>query len=160
MTNDPFAPAPAPAATQTVKGAPVSTPVGSSVVPSGDGKVVVTLKGGSGFDAPWIVIHADSVQDALRQFDEDLASLMERAQQAASKFSSLSTKPAPQQAPSQRPNTAPPAGATQAPAGQTETCAHGEMIFRSGISKAGKPYKMFACPERDRNAQCPPVWVK
>jgi|SRR5690606_14341081 len=155
MTADPFAPAPAVEETPAV-----TAPVVSSVVPSGDGKVVVTLKGGTGFDAPWIVIHADSVADALRQFDADLASLMEQAQKASAKFAELSSKPAAAPAAQSRPSTAAPAGASQAPNGQTETCAHGEMVYRSGVSKAGKPYKMFACPERDRNAQCDPVWVK
>src|SRR5690606_30469209 len=49
-----------------------------------------------------------------------------------------------------------PEGASKAPNGRTERCDHGDMIYRSGIGKSGKPWKAFSCPEKDRNAQCDP----
>ena len=39
------------------------------------------------------------------------------------------------------------------------TCKHGYMEFKTGISKAGKPYKCWSCPSKDRKDQCPPTWV-
>ncbi|NBW11840.1 MAG: hypothetical protein EBR82_27790 [Caulobacteraceae bacterium] len=39
------------------------------------------------------------------------------------------------------------------------TCKHGYMEFKTGISKAGKPYKCWSCPSKDRKDQCPPNWV-
>ena len=39
------------------------------------------------------------------------------------------------------------------------SCKHGYMEFKTGISKAGKPYKCWSCPSKDRKDQCPPTWV-
>ena len=39
------------------------------------------------------------------------------------------------------------------------TCKHGYMEFKSGVSKAGKAYKCWSCPSKDRKDQCPPTWV-
>lgn len=47
-----------------------------------------------------------------------------------------------------------------APAGPAPTCVHGERIYKEGTSRAGKPYKMWSCPSRDRNAQCEPQWIR
>lgn len=43
--------------------------------------------------------------------------------------------------------------------GATPSCIHGQRIYREGVSKAGKPYKMWACPNPDRNTQCKAEWV-
>ena len=39
------------------------------------------------------------------------------------------------------------------------SCKHGYMEFKSGTSKAGKPYKCWSCPSKDRKDQCAPQWV-
>ncbi|QKT07898.1 hypothetical protein HUN08_12410 [Gordonia sp. X0973] len=71
--------------------APVGTTAVSvkPVLTDSGGKVVVTLKGGSGSEAPWIVIHADSVADATSQLDAEIVTLMEKTAGAAKKFQSL-----------------------------------------------------------------------
>lgn len=56
--------------------------------------------------------------------------------------------------PSNGPSSPPPA------AGAAPSCAHGPRQFKSGISKAGKPYKLWACPSSNRNDQCPPEWLR
>jgi hypothetical protein len=65
--EDLFASAPADAPAEEAQQAPpAQEPVGTAtvakpvVVTDGDGKVVLTFKGGRDFDAPWIVIHATS----------------------------------------------------------------------------------------------------
>ncbi len=60
--------------------------------------------------------------------------------------------------PPSRTSVTPPGAA--APAGAAPSCAHGARTFKSGISKAGKPYKLWACPSFDRNDQCQPEWVR
>lgn len=106
-----------------------------------EGKVSITLKGGAGFDAPWVVIHAVSLEDAYEQVSGDnaglLAKIMDRTASAASYFSGLRTPAAPAQKPA----------AQQAPAGAPE-CPPG-WEFKSGVSKAGKPYKGFFPPRGD-----------
>jgi hypothetical protein len=39
------------------------------------------------------------------------------------------------------------------------SCKHGYREIKSGISKAGKAYKCWSCPSKDRKDQCPPTWV-
>jgi len=85
------------------------------VVPTSDGKVVLTFKGGTGFDAPWIVVHATDLDDALRYVTDDatkVIDLMTRVQQAGKHFSGLA--PA---SPSgkHRPTLERPAGSRTAP---------------------------------------------
>ena len=78
------------------------------------------------------------------------------------------------QAPPQAPNQAPPApqggyqqnapqGANQAPpqtgGNAVPQCPHGYREYKSGVSKAGKPYKMWVCPETNRDLQCKPEWA-
>lgn len=46
-----------------------------------------------------------------------------------------------------------------APSGAVPSCVHGPRIFKEGVSKAGNPYKMWACTNRDRDSQCKPEWV-
>lgn len=132
-----------------------------TVVNQTEGKVTVTLKGGAGFDAPWIVVHADNAEDALEQLnDKALGALIARTKEVAAYFSggngNTTQRPAQSQ---QQGQQRPPQ--QQAPNGETKTCQHGEMVFRSGVSKSsGKPYKGFFCPSSDRNDQCKPQFIR
>jgi hypothetical protein len=49
--------------------------------------------------------------------------------------------------------------ATPAP-GSGPACRHGAMQYKEGTSKAGKPYKMWACGSGNRQDQCDPQWVR
>ncbi len=107
-----------------------------------DGKVTITLKGGSGFDAPWIVIHASDIPDAYEQLSDDnaalLVELMGKVKKAGAFFSGgngQAGRPAPAAA------AAPPAGAPECPPG---------WEFKSGTNKnTGKPWKGFFPPRGD-----------
>jgi hypothetical protein len=137
------------------------TPVNNSkennkvtVVNNSEGKVVVTLKGGAGYDAPWIVVHAADVHEAneiLRDGDA-VKELVDRTKAWSKVFAgSPAAGQARQQGGSSRP------AHQEAPGGQKKYCDHGEMKFLSGISKkTGQPYKMFVCQEQDRSRQCKP----
>jgi hypothetical protein len=39
------------------------------------------------------------------------------------------------------------------------TCKHSYRELKSGVSKAGKAYKCWSCPSKDRKDQCDPIWV-
>ena len=127
-------------------------------------KLTVTLKGGAGYDAPWIVIYADDAADALTQLrDPNIVELMDVVKKAGAHFSGgEATKAASQKPPAQTAQLRPgqPQGSTQPSNGENRYCSHGEMTYREGVSKAGKPYRAFFCPSRDRNDQCAPQWVK
>lgn len=120
-----------------------------------DGKVVLTFKGGRDFDAPWIVIHANGLQEAHDFVVGDnaslLATVMDRVKVASSHFAGKQDPPA--QGGGAPPSRAPQA-AQQAPNGETRFCEHGEMVFKSGVAKgSGKPYRLFSCPA-PRDQQC------
>lgn len=133
-------------------------------------EVSVTLKGGSGFDAPWVVVRAGSISSALSHLKTYAAELKELldtaarvggyfARSGAQKPAGGSSAPAGNQAPA---NDKP--AYQQAPGGQQKFCDHGEMKFKSG-AKADpddptklKAWSGFFCPERDRASQCAPKW--
>lgn len=49
--------------------------------------------------------------------------------------------------------------AQQAGFGGGPTCAHGAMVYKSGVSKtSGKPYSGHFCPSSNRAEQCKPVF--
>lgn len=121
-----------------------------------EGKLTITLKGGAGFDAPWIVIHAQDASDGLAQMkDPALKELMDLVKKGGAHFSGGTGQA------TQRPAAKPAGGATpQAPAGDGKSCQHGDMIFRSG-SKNGKTWKGYFCPTpKGTPDQCAPEFVR
>jgi hypothetical protein len=42
--------------------------------------------------------------------------------------------------------------------GDAPACQHGPRVYREGVSKAGKPFKVWSCTA-DRAHECPPMWV-
>ncbi|UJD20885.1 hypothetical protein SEA_ZIMMER_47 [Mycobacterium phage Zimmer] len=169
--EDPFNDAPAqpePVAQEPapVTSAPTTTSAPRPVVTSSEGKITTTFKGGRDFDAPWIVIHSSTVEEAIETVrDTDkLKELFQLTQSGAKFFAGLGGGPAPAQqgggqaAPQQQQSRA-PQGATQAPNGETRTCAHGPMVFKSGVSKAGNAYKLFSCTA-PRNEQCKAEYLR
>lgn len=173
MADDPFADAPSEDAqpeptkpatrTRTATKKEAATLTETSALASSL-EVSATLKGGSGFDAPWTVIRGASleqVRDALQ--DEVLKEILELTQGAAKFYGDQYKGSAPASGGGgQRSGGGrqAPQGATEAPNGQTENCDHGPMKYMSGVSKkSGKPYKMFVCQSGDRNNECKPVFV-
>ncbi|MGW6624259.1 hypothetical protein ACWF99_23845 [Nocardia sp. NPDC055002] len=161
--NEP--PAEAPKKTAAKKAAPKKAV--AKLEQNDGGKVTVTLKGGKDFDSPWIVIHADSVEDAYEQMSGDsgtlLAELMDKVAKAGGFFASKApAKPAGGNGGGGNRGggysgggggNGRPQAAAEAPGGEKRYCNHGEMVFKSGVSKAGKPYKLFSCTG-PRQEQC------
>lgn len=169
VLDDPFAPqteaAPVAEAPKQSDN-PVSAYINTSPAHQSSDKIVVTLKGGTGYDAPWIVIHASDLQEAHNHFAGDnsklMHDLMARVQNASKQFAgSAPTSTVAQNTPVQvRSNV--PAGAQQAPGGETRQCSHGEMAYRTGRSqKDGGTWKAFMCPTpKGTPNQCAPQWIK
>lgn len=55
---------------------------------------------------------------------------------------------------------APPAPAPAVANAGAPACRHSAMVFKEGVSKAGKPYKMWSCTSTNRQEQCDPQWVR
>lgn len=132
--------------------------------------VTVTFKAAQGYEAPWIVIHADSVTDAKNQIDTgDFAALAERTVAAAEFFRGAynvkhglasNEAPAQPQAPQQNRSQqgSPQTQAPAAPQGGGKQCIHGDMVFRSG-NKNGRAWSGYFCPTpKGTPNQCSPVF--
>ncbi|ASZ75485.1 ribonucleoside reductase class II [Mycobacterium phage Kimona] len=154
----PEAPKKAPAKKAPAKKA---EPKVTNIVQSEEGKVVVTLKGGAGFEAPWIVIHADSVEDAQEQMSKTAAlkDLMEKAQSAAKYFASLG--PAKSGGGNgggnrgggyQRRNNAP--RQAQEPPADAPPAPGPDWVYKSGTSSRG-PWQAWMPPQGSNEK---PVW--
>ena len=117
----------------------------------GEGKVTLTLKGGAGFDAPWIVIHANDIGDAYEQLSGDYAAvlveLMDKVKKAAAHFAAGSKGGAAGGAPA-RPGNEAPAGTPEAPGPDWQ--------YKTGVGKNGKTWKGWFPP---RGSDASPVWL-
>jgi|SRR5690606_749511 len=128
------------------------------VNPNTEGKIVTTFKAGAGYDAPWIVVHAETVEESIGIMKSaQISELMSLVQQGAKHFAEGWTGSQPA-APRQQGK---PAAATQAPSGESKTCDHGEMVFRSGTNAKGV-WKGFFCPlpKEQKDQQCKPQFIR
>ncbi|MFC0547077.1 hypothetical protein [Kutzneria chonburiensis] len=145
---------------------PAPAPEPAPVPGSSDHRVRVTLKAGSDYAAPWVTVDGHDVRDALGQISdwEALRELLDRAAKVGAYFVSKAAGTTGQSGQAgQRPASAsaPPQGSQEAPGGEKRYCEHGEMIYRSGISaKNGAPYRLFSCPNTNRDQQCKPQWLR
>lgn len=138
--------APAKAVTTTKKEKPVTQD-------NTNAKIVATLKGGSGFDAPWIVIHADDSAEAVAVLRGDgIEELLKATKEVSDKFNGG-------QAPAQQRQGAPrtqgmPAGA-DAPRPSDPPMPEG-WTYKTGVNKNGKAYRAYFPP---RGSQESPEWL-
>jgi hypothetical protein len=117
-------------------------------------KLVLTLKRGSGYDSPWIVLHTtvETAKDELRTL------LAQEIPQALSKVAEIFAGTAPANAPSALRQSAPPAQSTP-PGVEGKSCDHGQMTYRTGTNKFGKPYSAYFCPQpKDAYDKCKPIF--
>lgn len=133
---------------------------GKSVAVAQENKqgITVTLKGGTGYDAPWVVIHADTPEQALDLLhdDETFKNLLDQSAKVGKYFAE---KGAPVKAASGGGDAKP--ARQNAPGGESRQCSHGEMTFRSGVSGSGKAWKGFFCPTPKGTAgQCEPEFIR
>lgn len=163
MSANPFdPPATEPATTITTKENIRMTETASN------NKIVATLKGGSGFDAPWIVIHGDTPEEVLDILnDEQTKALLDQTQKVGQYFAKQGAS-----APAAGGNggRAPRQGQPAASAGldlsekdldkiEKET---GDRVVpdgwtpKSGVGKNGKTWRAIM-PPRDSGQS--PIWL-
>lgn len=148
MSNDPFATTTDENNTTNQEG---TTTVTTPNIPNNtEAKIVVTLKGGAGYDAPWIVIHADTIPEAQAQVsDSALADLMKQTKKVAEFFVGPKQQGGRPLQPGQ------PAGSVQ-PSGAQPTPPEG-YVYKSGVGKNGKPWYAFMGANRSDNLD--PIWL-
>ena len=115
-------------------------------------KIVTTLKGGSGFDAPWIVIHADDVAEAVAVLRGDnIEELLKATKEVSDKFNGGQAPAQQRQAPRTQ---GMPAGANE-PRPSDPPMPEG-WTYKSGVNKNGKAYRAYFPP---RGSQESPQWL-
>lgn len=128
---------------------PFSTDVKETTVAetTSTNEITITLKGGSGFDSPWVVIRAADAASAQAILDDPaLKALTDRTSEVGQYFAGLG-KPAATAAPTAAPTPA---------QGSGRHCKHGERVMRSG-TKNGKAWTGYFCPTPSGTAdQCKP----
>lgn len=160
MSNDPFASAPAQDeaqqetttnTTETSKEKPTLTTAPTTV--TDQSKLTLTFKGSAGYDAPWVVVHANNPTEANAIIlDMEFKSLLENVQKVGGSFGGMAPNKA--AAPAGQSNGQ-PAGASQAPNGETPPPGY---VFKSGMGKNGKPWKAFM--PIDRNSGLEVQWLR
>ena len=119
-----------------------------------ESKIVVTIKGGRDYDEPWVVIHADDLEDALKQTTDKakLGDLLKAAQEASKAFRDFrptedtGTRAATSETSSQGRSQGRPAPATDGPLGK-QVCQHGTKKFWSKFDDEKKELvQIYFCP--------------
>lgn len=115
-------------------------------------KIVTTLKGGSGFDAPWIVIHADDTAEAVAVLRGDsIEELLKATKEVSDKFNGGQAPAQQRQAPRTQ---GMPAGANE-PRPSDPPMPEG-WTYKTGVNKNGKAYRAYFPP---RGSQESPQWL-
>lgn len=123
-------------------------------------KVSITVKAGGNHADPWVVFHADSVDEAGYLIQEMIAKdVFQAVKRVSSAFAagSVTTEQAVNTVRTSFPQAEVVADSQALPAGQGVQCSTcgGPTNFKSGTSRAGKPYKGHFCvANRDHT----PVW--
>ncbi|AXH49515.1 hypothetical protein SEA_DRFEELGOOD_45 [Mycobacterium phage DrFeelGood] len=130
--------------------APATTVVNnSSNVAPGEGKIVTTLKGGRDFDAPWIVIHASSVEESDALLDAKFKDYMDKVKKVAAAFAGGSAAPAPAQSSGGGYQRQAPQGAQEAPEWAPPK-PYDDFVYKTGVSKkTGKVWHAWMPPTKD-----------
>lgn len=111
-----------------------------------DGKISITLKGGKGYDAPWIVVSGDTVSEVEQSMLELGESRLIELTNLGSKalVGAVGESSAPQGEGGSQPLADRPAGVGP------------DWTLREGTGKQGKPWKGWFPP---RGSTEKPVWV-
>jgi hypothetical protein len=125
--------------------------------------ISITLKGGPGFEVPWVVARYPNVEAAFEDLtdevvQEQLKGLFDAVADASAMLITKVSAKAPAKPAGQAGGGSRPQTASASPSGETRDCRHGQMTWKSGVSKKGNTYAGWFCPSRDRNDQCDTVW--
>lgn len=148
---DPFATEPDEAQQpETTNDVPPATPSEAPVSSDDNFPVKITLKGGSGYDAPWLTHEFRSVDEADEILNGPdgvkLAEVLAKVQAVAKFF--VAKNEIPKTGSQARSAGSASAGATDAPAwmGSAPSCPHGPKKYVTKVSaKTGKPWHAWGC---------------
>lgn len=128
--------------------------------------LTVTLKAGTGFDSPWLVFHANSVEEALASLKhDDLEELMDLTARKGKELAKAYSGSQGFSKPSGGTSTGYSAPSVSAgavewdPDSEDYVCNHGSATQRKGESTKG-PWTGYFCPEpKGSPNQCAPKFL-
>jgi hypothetical protein len=126
--------------------------------------LTVTLKAGTGFDAPWLVFHTSSVTEALESLQhDDLDELMDLTARRGKELAKAFGGSAGFSKPSAGGSTGYKKPAAKKPVydedSDTYDCEHGERTWVTGRSGKG-PWQAWMCPaDKNDPSKCDPLWA-
>lgn len=121
-----------------------------------EGYTSVTIKGTGRQSDRWVVVRYATPAALLAALK---APELKEVLDYSWKIAEYDAKRAPQPTSAPPASNAVPPAAAQAPNGEKRFCSHGEMVFKSGVSRAGNAYKLFSCTA-PREQQCPAEYLK
>lgn len=142
---------------------PKDTKVTAPETDSTSAGVTFSHKPTSGYDSALLVFKALDPAGLLAQYDDPaVPPLIEKAAKVdayvKAKFAEFA--PARESGPAAAPAAQRTPPSNSSPGGETKSCQHGEMVYRSG-SKNGKVWKGFFCPTpKDTPGQCSPEFLR
>lgn len=121
-----------------------------------------TLKAAGGYDAPWLVVRADTPQGFSDALENARSTLLQELSETADLFATAYSVVKGLNAPE---TTAAVANSQQAAqnapqAGTGSFCPHGQRDLRSNKPGAQKEWSAYFCPSKDKNNQCKPIDAK
>lgn len=136
----------------------------------------ITLKAGQHYDAPWIVVRAETTPDLLNRLESlgqsgVIAKTVEVAAELQGVYAAAKGLPAAPVAVEVAPTAVVASPTTPAPltlvpqapvaAPTGPVCQHGPMVWRESKPGAAKPWRAFMCPtEKGTPGQCEPQWQR
>lgn len=133
-----------------------------------EGKITTTFKGGTGFEKPWVVVHAEDIEEQLGIInDPKFAELLTRVQKASEYFQAQAPASPTQntasgsQNGSQGRTNGKPDAATDGPLGP-QHCQHGKKKFWSKFDAAkNELVQIYFCPAQQGDpTKCRNQYVK
>jgi hypothetical protein len=120
-----------------------------------DSVYTVTLKGGAGYEAPWIVVRGDSPAEVEESLENLTEGLLQKVNDVASLFRGAGAVSAPSLPHDQG------ATVTQHPASEgLRTCEHGVRTRREGTNSKGKWVGYFCALPKGSAGACQVEWGK
>ena len=124
-------------------------------VESTESVYTVTLKGGAGYEAPWIVVRGDNPAEVEENLDALTENLLQKVNDVASLFRGAGVVATPSLPHDQG------ATVTQHPASaDLKTCEHGVRVRREGTNSKGKWVGYFCALPKGTPGACAVEWGK
>lgn len=122
---------------------------------SEDANFTATLKGGAGYEAPWLVVRGDTADELVGHLDALTEDLLQKVNDVASLFRGAGAAAPVTSGQDATVTQSAPAGDS----GNLRTCAHGVRVKRSGNGSKGPWTGYFCALPKGAPGACQVEWA-